>query len=276
MTRTETLTERVDAAVAAVRDHSDFQPRVGVVLGTGLGALADEIETVATVGYADLPGFPVPTVETHAGELVLGRLGETPVVAMRGRFHRYEGYSLQDVGFPIRVLSRLGAETLVVSNACGVMNPDWRAGELVLLEDHINFLGDNPLVGPNADDFGPRFPDMSEPYDAGLRARASEIAADLGITLRSGVYVAWTGPSLETRAEYRMLRLLGADVVGMSTVPEVIVARHMGMDVLGVGIITDECFPETLEPVDVTKIIATAMHAEPDLTRLIAGVIETL
>jgi purine-nucleoside phosphorylase len=271
-----TLSGTIRDAVAAVRTRTSFVPRVGIVLGTGLGALVDEIEIEASVAYSALPGFPVPTVESHSGRLVFGSLGGTPVVAMQGRFHLYEGYSLQEVTLPIRVLKSLGAEALVVSNACGGMNPEWHAGDLVLICDHINMLGDNPLVGPNLDEFGPRFPDMSEPYDVGLRAHALTAADELGIGLRQGVYVGWSGPALETRAEYRMLRAFGGDVVGMSTVPEVIVARHMGMPVLGIGIITDECFPDALEPVDLTKIIATAMTVEPDLTRLIARVVKEL
>jgi len=271
-----TLSGTIRDTVAAVRARTSFVPRVGIVLGTGLGGLADEIEVEASVAYSALPGFPVPTVESHNGRLVFGSLSGTPVVAMQGRFHLYEGYSLQEVTLPIRVLKALGAEALVVSNACGGMNPEWQSGDLVLICDHINMLGDNPLIGPNLDDFGPRFPDMSEPYDVGLRAQALTAAEELGIGLRQGVYVGWSGPALETRAEYRMLRGFGGDVVGMSTVPEVIVARHMGMPVLGVGIITDESFPDTLEPVDLTKIIATAMAAEPDLTRLIARVVKEL
>jgi len=270
----------VNELVQSVRDSADvvrarcgLVPRVGIVLGTGLGGLADEIDVVEAIPYQDVPGFPVPTVETHSGRLVLGRLGSTPVVAMQGRFHRYEGYSLQQVAFPVRVLKALGAETLVVSNVSGGMNPLWKAGELVLIDDHINLLGDSPLVGPNPDELGPRFPDMSEPYDAELQRVTQEAAMELGIRLHRGVYVAVPGPALETRAEYRMLRALGADLVGMSTVPEVIVARHMGMRVLGLSIITDECLPDALEPVDVTKIIAVASKAEPDLTRLVAHVV---
>lgn len=268
-----TLLERIDAAVSAVRGQTAYEPRVGIVLGTGLAALADEIEVEAFVPYEEIPGFPVPTVETHSGRLVMGSLGGTPVVTMQGRFHRYEGYTLQEVTFPVRVLKALGAETLVVSNVSGGMNPLWRAGELVLLDDHINLLGDSPLVGPNVDELGPRFPDMSEPYDRALQEAAMEAALDLGIRLNRGVYVAVPGPQLETRAEYRMLRAMGADVVGMSTVPEVIVARHMGMRVLGMSIITDECFPDALEVADIAAIIANARAAEPDLTRLIARVV---
>lgn len=267
------LAPRVGAAVDAVRTHTDLEPRVGIVLGTGLGGLVDLVDVEAVVPYAEIPGVPVPTVENHAGRLVLGRLEGVPVAVMQGRFHRYEGYTLQEVTFPIRVLKRLGAEALVVSNIAGCMNPLWDVGDLVLIDDHINLLGDSPLVGPNDDDFGPRFPDMSEPYDLGLQALAREAALDFGIRLHRGVYVAVTGPQLETRAEYRMLRTLGADIVGMSTVPEVIVARHMDMRVMGLSIITDACLPDALEPVDVSRIIAAAGAAEPHLTRLIGRVV---
>jgi purine-nucleoside phosphorylase len=270
------LTRRVDAAVDVIRAHSAVVPSVGVVLGTGLGALADMVEVEATVPYEDIPGFPEPTVETHSGRLVLGTLEGISVVVMQGRFHRYEGYTLQEVTFPIRVLKSLGADTLVVSNVSGGMNPLWGVGELVLIDDHINMLGDSPLVGPNADDFGPRFPDMSEPYSLELQGMATAAALDLGIPLNRGVYVAVPGPQLETRAEYRMLRRLGADVVGMSTVPEVIVARHMDMRVLGLSIITDACLPDALEPANITRIIEAAGAAEPHLTRLIARVVSQL
>jgi len=276
MSAAQDLVTSVHASVAAVRGKSALEPRVGIILGTGLGRLAQEISVETEIAYEDVPGFPVPTVETHSGRLVLGHLGGTPVVAMQGRFHRYEGYSLQQVAFPVRVLQALGAGTLVVSNVSGGMNPLWRAGELVLIHDHINLLGDSPLVGPNADDLGPRFPDMSEPYDVALQELALRSASELGIRLNRGVYVAVPGPALETRAEYRMLRLLGADVVGMSTVPEVITARHMGMRVLGLSIITDECLPDALEPVDVATILAVAARAEPDLTRLTTRVVEQL
>jgi purine-nucleoside phosphorylase len=195
---------------------------------------------------------------------------------MQGRFHRYEGYGLAEVTFPVRVLHALGARTLVVSNACGGMNPLWGPGDLVLLSDHINLLGDNPLVGANDERLGPRFPDMSTPYDPELRALARAAALELGIVLREGVYVAVPGPSLETRAEYRMLRAMGADVVGMSTVPEVIVASHAGMRALGISIITDQCLPDALEPADIGRIIATAGRAEPSLTRLIGALVERL
>jgi purine-nucleoside phosphorylase len=266
--------ERIEEAADVVRDRIDVVPDVAVILGTGLGALADRIESAVAIEYPDIPGFPISTVESHSGRLLCGALAGRPVVAMQGRFHRYEGYSLQQVTFPVRVMRALGARALVVSNACGGMHPLWQLGDLMLIADHINLLGDNPLIGPNDERLGPRFPDMSEPYDAELRALARAEAARRGITLREGVYVAVTGPNLETRAEYRMLRGLGADVVGMSTVPEVIVAIHAGMRVLGLSIITDLCFPDALEPASVERIIAVAREAEPRLTALITAVIE--
>jgi purine-nucleoside phosphorylase len=274
MTVATSLYDRVQAAAAAVRGRSALVPEIGIILGTGLGGLAREIAVEAEVPYAGIPGFPLSTVETHAGRLLLGRLGGRPVVAMQGRFHRYEGYDLQQVTFPVRVLHALGARTLIVSNACGGMNPLWGPGDLVLLSDHINLLGDNPLVGPNDERLGPRFPDMSAPYDPELRVLARTAALELGILLREGVYVAVPGPNLETRAEYRMLRAIGADVVGMSTVPEVIVAGHQGMRTIGISIITDQCLPDALEPADIGRIIATAGRAEPHLTRLIAALVE--
>jgi purine-nucleoside phosphorylase len=276
VTAAPALFDRIEAAADVVRKHTSVSPEVGIILGTGLGGLAQEIEVEASIPYQEIPGFPLSTVETHAGRLLLGRLGKRPVVAMQGRFHRYEGYGLADVTFPVRVLRALGAGTLVVSNACGGMNPLWSPGDLVLLSDHINLLGDNPLVGFNDERLGPRFPDMSAPYDPELRAAARMVALELGIVLREGVYVAVPGPSLETRAEYRMLRTMGADVVGMSTVPEVIVAVHAGMRALGISIITDQCLPDALEPADIGRIIATAGRAEPSLTRLIRGLVERL
>ena len=274
MTVVMSLYDRVQAAAGVVRGKSGLVPEIGIILGTGLGGLAREIAVEAEVPYAEIPGFPLSTVETHAGRLLLGRLGGRSVVAMQGRFHRYEGYDLQQVTFPVRVLHALGARSLIVSNACGGMNPLWGPGDLVLLSDHINLLGDNPLVGPNDERLGPRFPDMSAPYDPELRALARKAALELGIMLREGVYVAVPGPNLETRAEYRMLRALGADVVGMSTVPEVIVAGHQGMRTIGISIITDQCLPDALELADIGRIIATAGRAEPQLTRLIATLVE--
>lgn len=275
LTRDETMA-RLRESVEAIRGRCELAPRAGIIMGTGLAGLAQEIQAQAVIPYEEIPHFPLSTVESHPGRLILGHLEGTPVVAMEGRFHRYEGYSLQEVTFPVRVLKLLGAETLVVSGISGGMNPLWRAGEMVLLKDHINLLGDNPLVGENLDELGPRFPDMSEPFDRDLQALAEAAALKAGIRLNRGVYVALTGPNPETRAEYRMLRRMGADVVGMSTVPEVIVARHMGMRVLGLSIITDECFPDALEPVDVPAIIATAMNTEPRLTALIQAVVAQL
>lgn len=269
-------TERIAAAAGLVRSRFGRTPAAALVLGTGLGALAREIDVEVSIDYADIPYFPLSTVESHAGRLLCGKLAGQTIIAMQGRFHRYEGYSLQQVTFPIRVLRALGAETLIVSNACGGMRPEWAAGDLMLISDHINLLGDNPLIGPNDASLGPRFPDMSAPYDYELRTIAQAVAGQRGITLREGVYVAVTGPNLETRAEYRMLQRIGADVVGMSTVPEVIVAVHGGMRVLGVSIITDICLPESLTPTTVGEILAVAGEAEPKLTALVRGVLERL
>ena len=268
--------EQVERAADVVRSRFATAPDVAIILGTGLGGLATHIVVEETIEYGDIPGFPLSTVESHAGRLLCGTLSGKTVIAMQGRFHRYEGYSLSQVTFPVRVLRALGARTLVVSNACGGMHPLWAAGDLMLLADHINLLGDNPLIGPNDDRLGPRFPDMSEPYDGALRALARAVALEHGITLREGVYVAVPGPNLETRAEYRFLRGVGADVVGMSTVPEVIVAIHAGMRVLGISIITDLCLPDALEPASVEQIIAVASRAEPNLTTLVSGVLERL
>jgi purine-nucleoside phosphorylase len=276
VTATASLYDRAQAAAEVIRGRAALEPDVAIILGTGLGGLAREIAIETELPYSGIPGFPLSTVETHAGKLLLGRLAGRPVVAMQGRFHRYEGYDLQQVTFPVRVMHALGAKTLFVSNACGGMQPLWVPGDLVLISDHINLLGDNPLVGPNDDRLGPRFPDMSEPYDPALRALARQVALELGIVLREGVYVAVSGPNLETRAEYRMLRAMGADVVGMSTVPEVIVAGHEGMRTVGISIITDQCLPDALEPADISRIIATAARAEPRLTRLITAMVERL
>lgn len=272
----EAMISEVDEAAAHIRAAGGPSPRVGIILGTGLGALADQIQVACEIPYDGLPHFPLSTVETHTGRLIVGTLEGTPVVAMQGRFHRYEGHDLQEVTFPVRVMGRLGCEVLVVSNACGGMNPRWGPGDLVVIDDHVNLLCDNPLIGENLTEFGPRFPDLSEPYDRGLQEIAREEAMQLGIPLRTGVYVAVEGPNLETRAEYRMLQICGADVVGMSTVPEVIVARHMGIRVLGISVITDQCLPDALEEADLDTIIATAQGAEPQLTRLIGAVVARL
>ena len=268
--------ERIEACAQAVRARFNKPVDAAIILGTGLGALADEIQIETVIDYSDLPNFPLSTVETHKGRLLCGTLAGRTVVAMQGRFHRYEGYSLQQVTYPVRVLRALGAETLIVSNACGGMHPLWSAGDLMLIADHINLLGDNPLIGPNDDALGPRFPDMSEPYDASLRVIAREVAVANGITMREGIYAAVQGPNLETRAEYRFLRAVGADVVGMSTVPEVIVARHGGMRVLGLSIITDQCLPDALESASLEQIIKVARNAEPKLSAVVKGVVARL
>jgi purine-nucleoside phosphorylase len=266
----------LDEAVEHVRSHGDWRPELGIILGTGLGALIEDIELDAALDYAEIPHFPVSTVESHSGRLVFGVLEGRSVVAMQGRFHYYEGYTLAQITFPVRVMQRLGVDTLIVSNACGGMNPTYRRGDLMRLDDHINLIGDNPLRGPNLDEIGPRFPDMSEPYDHRLGDLADRVALENAIRMHVGVYVAVAGPNLETRAEYRFLRTIGADVVGMSTVPEVIVARHGGMRVLGISIVTDECFPDALEPVDVAEIIRVAGEAEPRMTTVIRETVARL
>ncbi|MCE2953625.1 MAG: purine-nucleoside phosphorylase [Gemmatimonas sp.] len=268
--------ERIEACARAIRQRFPRPVEAAIILGTGLGGLADEMTIEQVIEYGQLPTFPLSTVESHTGRLLCGTLAGRTVMAMQGRFHAYEGYSLQQVTFPVRVLRALGAETLIVSNACGGMHPLWAPGDLMLMADHINLLGDNPLIGPNDETLGPRFPDMSEPYDSALRRLAREVAVAAGITLREGVYVAVQGPNLETRAEYRFLRGIGADVVGMSTVPEVIVAVHGGMRVLGLSIITDQCLPDALKPANVADIIAVARRAEPTLSAVVRGVLARL
>lgn len=262
-----------DAALEVIRSRTSVRPDVGIILGTGLGSLTAEIEAAVRIPYAELPGFRRPTVESHAGELILGSLNGKAVAACSGRFHFYEGYSPAEVVFPVRVLGGLGVRTLIVSNVSGGMHPLWDLGDLVLIADHINLLGSNPLTGPNDDRLGPRFPDMSTAYTRRLRELARSAALELRLTLREGVYVAVPGPSLETPAEYRMLRALGGDVVGMSTVPEVIAAVHQGMHVLGLSIITDRCLPDSLEPVSVERILEVAGQSEPGLAALIRVVL---
>ena len=265
--------ETIRAAADAAREATGAEPAVALMTGTGQGGLAEAVEDAREIAYEELPGFPEATVEGHAGRLVAGRLEGRPVVVLDGRYHRYEGHELRDVGFPVRVVRELGAGTLVVTNACGCVHPLWERGDPVLISDHINLMGDNPLVGPNVDEQGPRFPDMSEAYDEGLRALARREAREAGIVLREGVYAAVTGPNLETAAEYRMLRTAGADVVGMSTVPEVIVANHAGMRALGIGVVTDMALPDALEPVEVEEVLAAARGAAPSVERLIRGVL---
>lgn len=270
------LYHEIEEAAQAIRSHSGLVPDMGIILGTGLGALVTRIQDAKTISYEDIPHFPKSTVDGHAGELILGRLAGRPVVALSGRFHAYEGYSLKQVTFPVRVAKALGINTLIVSNAAGGLNPQFRAGDLMVITDHINFMGDNPLIGPNDERLGPRFPDMSEPYARGLVELAERVALERGVALRRGVYLACPGPSLETAAEYRFMRMIGADAVGMSTVPEVIVAVHAGLKVLGFSAITDECLPDALEPVDIERIIATANRIEPTLTDIVVSCIERM
>jgi purine-nucleoside phosphorylase len=266
--------EQVQEAARTVRSHWTDAPTVGLVLGTGLGALAREIEAAAAIPYPELPFFPRSTVESHRGQFVCGDLAGHAVVAMEGRFHLYEGYTASQVTFPIRVMKELGCRLLIVSNAAGVLNPLFEKGDLIVIEDHINLLGVNPLIGPNDDRLGPRFPDMIEPYDRELQNLALRVALEQNIVAHRGVYVAVTGPNLETRAEYRFLRGIGADVVGMSTIPEVLVAVHAGMKVLGFSIATDMCLPDALAPVRIEEILAVANLAEAKLRTIVKGVLE--
>lgn len=265
-----------DEALSFLKEQTKARPDYLIILGTGLGRLAEEIEVQDAISYADIPHFPVSTVESHAGQLLFGTLSGKKVVAMQGRFHYYEGYSMQQIAFPVRVLKALSTETMIVSNACGGMNSNYQRGDIMLINDHINMLGDNPLIGPNDDELGPRFPDMSEPYTQRLMDLAEEVALDHAIKMHEGVYLALSGPTMETKAEYRFLRMIGADVVGMSTVPEVITAVHMGMDVLGISVITDECFPDALEPVNIEEVVEAAGIAEPKMTQVIKGVLNRL
>jgi purine-nucleoside phosphorylase len=266
----------INEAVAYLRTKTRATPPIGIILGTGLGGLAKEIKKDVVIEYEKIPHFPVSTVESHHGKLIFGTLAGKKVVAMQGRFHYYEGYTLQQVTFPVRVMKFLGVHTLLISNAAGALNPLFRKGDVMLMVDHINLLGDNPLIGPNDDTLGPRFPDMSEPYSRALIELAEKTALDLKIKLQKGVYVAMQGPNLETRAEYRFLRTIGADAVGMSTVPETIVAVHMGMRVLGFSILTDECFPDALKPVTIKEVIAVANKAEPKMTAVMKEVVRRM
>ena len=270
------LAREIKEAESFLRGRTTRSPLVGIVLGTGLGSLAQRIERSQAVSYADIPHFPVSTVEGHAGELVFGELAGVEIVAMSGRVHYYEGYTMKEVTFPVRVMKALGCKYLFLSNAAGGLNPLYEAGDIVLAVDHINLMGDNPLIGPNEDDLGPRFPDMSEPYDRRLIKIAEEVALDERIVVHKGVFAAVAGPNLETAAEYRFLRTIGADLVGMSLVPENIVAVHASMSVLAFSVVTDLCFPDSLEPADIQKILGVAAEAEPKLTRLVIGVLRDL
>lgn len=270
------LKSMINETLAVIRSKITDDYETGIILGTGLGGLVNDIDVEYEIEYSDLPHFPLSTVESHHGKLIFGTLSGKKVVAMQGRFHYYEGYTMQQITYPVRVMKFLGVKNLLVSNACGGMNHLYRRGDIMIMADHINLLGDNPLIGKNEDELGPRFPDMSEPYSLELIELAEKVALENNIKVQKGVYVAVAGPNLETRAEYRFLRNIGADVVGMSTVPENIVANHMGIKVLGISIITDECFPESLKPVNVEEIIATAMETEPKMTLILREVVKGL
>lgn len=270
------MVEQIKEATAYIQAQGITDAQIGIVLGTGLGNLAEQIEKEIEVPYENIPHFPVSTVESHSGKLIYGLLGGKKVLAMQGRFHYYEGYSAQEITFPIRVMHQLGVQRLLISNAAGTVNPDFKKGTLMLIDDHINMIPDNPLRGKNIDDFGPRFPDMSQPYDAEMNALLKTIAKDLSISLHEGVYTPVAGPNLETRAEYRYLRRIGSDAVGMSTVPEVIVANHMGLPCVAISVLTDECDPDNLAPVSIAEILEIAGRTEKDLTKLYAALIERI
>ena len=270
------LRKHIAESLEFIRTKTDAHPKIGIILGTGLGGLVKEIKKEVVLDYADIPHFPISTVESHHGKLIFGTLAGKKIVAMQGRFHLYEGYSLKQITFPVRVMKFLGVKSMLVSNAAGALNPLFKKGDVMLISDHINLLGDNPLIGPNDDELGPRFPDMSEAYSKELIALAEQAALDLKIRVQKGVYVAMQGPNLETKAEYRFLRTIGADAVGMSTIPEDIVAVHMGMKVLGISILTDECFPDALKPALLEEILKVATKAEPKMTVIMKEVVKRM
>lgn len=267
---------QINEAVSFLQDKVNTKPEFGIILGTGLGGLVNEIEISHEVSYEDIPHFPVSTVESHSGKLIFGTLGGKKVVAMQGRFHFYEGYTMQEVTFPVRVLKMLGINRLFVSNASGGVNPDFEVGEIMILEDHIDFFPGNPLIGKNIDDLGPRFPDMSDVYDKDMIVKAKEVANQEGIKVSTGVYLGLTGPTLETPAEYRMIRTLGADAVGMSTVPEIIVARHMDLPCFAISIVTDLGVPGKIKKVSVADVISVANRQEPKMTTILKELITKL
>jgi len=270
------LREKIEEARKFIQGKTKVKPGIGIILGTGLGALAKEIEVENVLPYEDIPHFVTSTIHGHEGNLILGKLMNKVIVAMQGRLHFYEGYSSEEITFPVRVMRKLGVNLLIESNAAGGMNPNFKAGDLMIITDHINLIGINPLIGPNDERLGPRFPDMCEPYDKELIELCEKVALEEGIRIHRGVYVGVAGPNLETPAEYRFLRLIGADAVGMSTVPEVIAAKHSGLKVLGISCITDECIPDRLEPVDIRKILKIAKLSEPKMTRLVKKVLEEI
>jgi purine-nucleoside phosphorylase len=270
------MKERIRESAQAIRNRTGFRPEVGIILGTGLGRVAADVDVDTVVPYEQIPHFPAPTVESHRGRMILGRLAGRPVAVMQGRFHYYEGYDTQQIAHPVRVMKELGISTLIVSNASGGVNPDFRTGDLCVITDHINLTGQNPLRGPNDDTLGPRFPDMCDCYASALVAAAEATGPELGIPLRRAVYAWVTGPNLETAAEYRYIRIIGADVVGMSTVPEVIVARHAGLKVLGFSVVTDMGLPDAMKPVDLAQVLRVAGEAEPRLAALVRAVVNRI
>ena len=270
------LTNKINDTLKVIREKTALNYEIGIILGTGLGGLVKDIDIDVEIDYSELPHFPLSTVESHHGKLIFGKIGDKNIVAMQGRFHYYEGYTMQQITYPVRVMKFLGVKTLLVSNACGGMNPQYRRGDVMIMADHINLLGDNPLIGRNEDELGPRFPDMSEPYSLDLIKLAEQAALENNIKVHKGVYVAVPGPNFETKAEYKFLRGIGADVVGMSTIPENIAANHMGIKVLGISIITDECFPENLQPATLEEIITAAETAEPKMTLIMKEVVKKL
>ncbi len=267
------IRKQLEETIPVIRQYYQGTPTIGIILGTGLGKVAEAIEVEVEIPYEKLPHFAVSTVESHAGKLLFGTLSGVPVMAMQGRFHYYEGWTMKQITYPVRVMKALGAKVLLVSNAAGALNPLFRPGDIMLITDHINLIGDNPLIGPNDDSLGPRFPDMSDAYTKELRLLAEETALQLGIRLVQGVYVPMAGPNLETPAEYRFLRLIGGDAVGMSTAPEVIVAVHSGMKVIGFSVITDMCLPDALKPVTLEEILATAATADEKMARLVKALV---
>ncbi len=267
---------KIQEATAYIRSLTDFEPEIGLILGTGLGELGSKIDPVCTIAYGDVPNFVESTATSHEGNLVLGMLGGRRVMAMQGRVHYYEGYSMRDITLPVRVMKALGATALLMSNAVGGMNPQLAPGDITVMTDHINYMGDNPLIGSNDDELGPRFPDMSEPYDRNFLSTMEKVALDARIPLKRAVYVAIAGPNLETGAEYRFLRSVGADTVGMSSVPECLAAVHGGMRVIGMSVITDACFPDSLKPANVEEIIKVANGAQPHLAALVTGFLENV
>jgi len=274
--QTKTLKEKLLETTNFLNDLIKSIPNVGIILGTGLNGLAKEINILQSISYSEIPHFPISTVESHSGNLLFGTMSDKNVVAMQGRFHYYEGYSMQDIAFPVRIMRQLGVKTLIISNAAGSLNPLFKKGSLMLIDDYINLLATTPLVGEYDPSFGPRITDMSEPYSQRLISLTEQIALREKIQIHKGVYSAMSGPCLETRAEYRMLKLIGADAIGMSTIPETIVAKQIGMETIGISILTDECYPDNLKSVTLGEMIAIASSAEPKLSKLVTELIKEL